>query len=125
MSLQVIGSGFGRTGTHFLKLTLESLEQIVAGRLGDGDHAMVVFREHTDEVRRSIAPERLSVYDVAQGWAPLCAFLKFPLPDIAFPRSHTTEVFQARASTVRAGIFSSGPGCRSMVATSTRARERP
>ena len=69
------------------------VEQTFGGRLGDADHAMAVFRAHTDEVRSVIAPERLLVYDVAEGWEPLCEFLGVAVPDGPFPRMNSAQDF--------------------------------
>jgi hypothetical protein len=47
------------------------------------------FREHNENVKRW-AKERgieLLVYEVKEGWAPLCAFLGMELPGVEFPRS--------------------------------------
>lgn len=74
------------------------VEQTFGGRLDDADHAMAVFRAHVEEVRRTIAPERLLVYDVAEGWAPLCGFLAVAVPDGPFPRINTTEEFRNQRS---------------------------
>ena len=40
-----------------------------------------------------VAPERLLVFDVADGWAPLCGFLGLPVPDEPFPRTNSLEEF--------------------------------
>ena len=72
------------------------VEQTFGGRLDDRDHAMAVFRAHTAEVQRAIAPERLLTYEAAQGWEPLCRFLDVPVPDTPFPRRNTTEEFHKR-----------------------------
>ncbi len=71
-------------------------EQTFGGRMGDAEHAMAVFRAHTDEVRATIAPERLLVYDVAEGWEPLCEFLGVAVPDGPFPRINSSEEFRER-----------------------------
>ena len=44
-----------------------------------------VFGSHNAAVREAIAAERLLVFDVEQGWGPLCEFLGVPVPDMAFP----------------------------------------
>ena len=72
------------------------VEQTFDGRLDDRDHAMTVFRAHTQEVQRAIAPERLLTYEASQGWQPLCRFLGVPVPDTPFPRRNTTEEFKKR-----------------------------
>ena len=69
------------------------LEQTFGGRLGDAEHAIAVYRAHTEEVRGAIAPERLLVFDVAEGWQPLCDFLGVAVPDTPFPRTNSTAEF--------------------------------
>ncbi|MHA1152793.1 MAG: sulfotransferase family protein [Alphaproteobacteria bacterium] len=72
------------------------VQQSFGGRLDDRDHALAVYRAHEEEVRRTIAPERLLAYDVSEGWEPLCAFLEVPVPDVAFPRTNTSEEFRKK-----------------------------
>lgn len=58
----------------------------------DHDTAIAAFRRRTADVVATIPPERLLVYDVAEGWEPLCAFLSVPVPDAPFPnRNHRTD----------------------------------
>jgi hypothetical protein len=54
-----------------------------------------MFEAHNAEVRRLVEPERLLVYRVSEGWAPLCAFLGVPVPGEAFPHVNSAEEFQA------------------------------
>ncbi|GII89217.1 sulfotransferase family protein [Sphaerisporangium siamense] len=51
------------------------------------------FEEHVREVREAIPADRLLVYDVRQGWPPLCAFLGVPVPDEPFPRLNDRQTF--------------------------------
>lgn len=73
------------------------VRQTFDDRLDDAAHAMAVFREHNEAVTREIAADRLLVYDVAEGWAPLCDFLGVPVPDTPMPRTNSTEQFRRRA----------------------------
>ena len=66
------------------------------GRLNDREHALVVYERHVAEVRRTIEPERLLIYDVAQGWEPLCRFLGVAIPPHSFPHANTTDEFRSR-----------------------------
>jgi hypothetical protein len=54
------------------------------------------FHRHNEDVKASVPPDRLLVYEVSQGWGPLCEFLGVPVPDTAFPQVNSTEEFQAR-----------------------------
>lgn len=47
-----------------------------------------------DEVRSTIAPGRLLVWDPAEGWEPLCEFLALPVPDEPLPRTNDTSAFK-------------------------------
>lgn len=62
-------------------------------RLSDRDHAIGVFERHIEEVKSSIPAERLLVFDVREGWAPLCAFLEAGIPEMAFPRTNSSKQF--------------------------------
>jgi hypothetical protein len=64
-------------------------------RFEDKAHAIEVFRRHTQEVRDTIEPERLLVFDVREGWTPLCNFLEVPIPEEPFPRLNDTASTQA------------------------------
>lgn len=78
----------------------EMVEKVVVGtfdgRIRDREHAIAVFNAHNAEVRRTITVERLLVYQVADGWAPLCAFLGVQPPDAPMPKVNTTETFIGR-----------------------------
>jgi hypothetical protein len=58
--------------------------------------AIQVFEAHNEEVRRTVPPERLLVYEAGQGWAPLCAFLGVPEPGIPYPKVNSTADFAMR-----------------------------
>lgn len=70
--------------------------QTFGGRAADKDHAIATYHAREAEVRAAIAPERLLVFDVADGWEPLCAFLDVPVPDAPFPRTNDREAFWAK-----------------------------
>jgi hypothetical protein len=66
------------------------------GRLTDREHCQAVFAEHNRAVREAIAPARLLVFDVKEGWGPLCAFLGVPVPEgEPFPHVNDTAAFNA------------------------------
>jgi hypothetical protein len=68
------------------------------GRFSDRAHCLAVFTSHNQAVRESIAPDRLLVFDVKEGWEPLCAFLGVPVPtDEPFPHVNDTAAFKADA----------------------------
>jgi len=66
------------------------------GRLADREHAIRVFEEHNEEVRRTVPAGRLLEFQVADGWSPLCAFLGRPVPEAQFPRLNDAVAFKQR-----------------------------
>ena len=73
-------------------------QRVFDGRLHDKAHVLDVLRRHEAEVKATIPPARLLVFDAAQGWEPLCAFLGKPVPDEPYPRVNTSEQFIARSA---------------------------
>jgi hypothetical protein len=80
------------------------LEKTFGGRFEDRAFAIGVYERHNEEVQRSIPAHRLLVYEVSAGWEPLCEFLSCPIPPEPFPKTNTTEEFQARAAAQRAAM---------------------
>lgn len=72
-------------------------EGLFDGRVEDKDHVIGVYLAHNRRVREVVPASRLLVFEASQGWAPLCAFLRCPVPDEPYPRVNSTEEFQARA----------------------------
>jgi len=62
----------------------------------DAAHAKSVLESHNRLVAATVPPERLLVYDVAVGWAPLCRFLGVDVPDEPFPCLNRRADFAAR-----------------------------
>ena len=59
-------------------------------------HMIDVYERHNAEVKRTIPPDRLLVFEATQGWEPLCKFLDVKVPSQDYPKMNTTEEFQAR-----------------------------
>ncbi|WP_027661354.1 sulfotransferase family protein [Salinispora fenicalii] len=64
---------------------------LFGGRFTDKEHAINVFRRHNEEVANFVAPDNLLIYDVQQGWEPLCAFLGVTVPAENFPHANDGE----------------------------------
>ena len=53
--------------------------------------AVQFYQEHVAEVKRIVPEDKLLVFEVKQGWQPLCDFLNVPIPENPFPRINDTE----------------------------------
>jgi hypothetical protein len=80
---------------HMAMINAVVVERSFDGSL-DEANALHMFNAHNDEVRRLVPPERLLVYEVGQGWAPLCAFLGLPVPATPFPQVNSVDDFGSR-----------------------------
>ena len=43
------------------------------------------YKERIEEVKRVVPADKLLVFEVADGWEPLCKFLGVDVPDVPFP----------------------------------------
>ena len=98
---------FARDFTAAPANAFESMVMKVVGdmferRMHDRDWVISVFDRHNAEVREVIPADRLLIYEVDQGWAPLCAFLGVPVPPEPMPKVNSTEEFQVRVAAMKA-----------------------
>ena len=77
----------------FPRMVRKVIHPLFDGRMHDKDTLISVFRAHNAQVRQAIAPERLLVYEVAQGWGPLCDFLGVAVPEGAMPKVNSRDEF--------------------------------
>lgn len=59
----------------------------------DRDSLMDAFIAHNEAVKKAIPADQLLIYEVREGWGPLCDFLQVPVPDEPFPRTNSREEF--------------------------------
>jgi hypothetical protein len=52
----------------------------------DPEASAEYFNKWVEEVKATVPQDRLLVFEVKQGWKPLCKFLGLPEPDVSFPR---------------------------------------
>jgi hypothetical protein len=79
-----------------MKTFFGQLNEWYGGDMHDRAFMTDFFRRHTETVVATVPKDRLLVFDVKQGWEPLCAFLGVPVPDTPYPRENSTEQFQSR-----------------------------
>lgn len=60
------------------------------------ERAIEYYHRHNAEVRQTVPPAKLLIYDVKAGWEPLCQFLDVPIPATTFPHTNTRAEFQGK-----------------------------
>jgi hypothetical protein len=73
---------------EFLTLTVY---QDFGDRIDDRKFMVDYFDQRIEAIKASVPAERLLVYQVKEGWAPLCNFLSVPVPDESFPRVNSRD----------------------------------
>lgn len=95
------------------------------GRFADRDYAVIVFEQHIEHVRATCPPERLLVFDVAEGWDPLCRFLDVPVPSHPFPRLNDAKMMRRRIAALWWGTRAAPIAAAAAAAGLLRRRRRP
>jgi hypothetical protein len=64
------------------------------------DHEQLVraYVAHNEAVKAAIPPRQLLVFEVKDGWAPLCDFLGVSVPDEPFPKTNHRAEFWDRVT---------------------------
>jgi hypothetical protein len=71
------------------------LQRTFRGMAADERRAIAALEAHNAAVIATVERERLLIYDVGDGWKPLCAFLGVPIPAAAFPHLNPRAEFSA------------------------------
>jgi len=69
---------------------------LLDGSLIEREGALERFERHNREVLASVPADRLLVYEIDDGWGPLCEFLGVGRPDTQFPHLNDRRAFRAR-----------------------------
>ena len=95
---------FGTFTTRPLQIAEIIWRGTFEGKFEEKHHAIEVFNRHNEEVKGRVPPEQLLVYEVKEGWGPLCEFLGVEEPTNPFPRFH--EVSDTRRLIRAVHVFS-------------------
>ena len=86
------------------------------GRVREREYALRVFHEHNQAVQATIPADRLLVFDVKQGWEPLCQFLGVPVPaGEPFPHLSDTSSVQKEIQAYRGVALRTGAIAASVI----------
>lgn len=86
MSNLISGTRFGDMIEHTTSIHFGSMAP-------DLETLKSAYERHNAEVIEKAPSERLLVYDVKEGWQPLCEFLQVDVPATDFPRVNSSEEF--------------------------------
>ncbi|HEV7330512.1 MAG TPA: sulfotransferase [Flavisolibacter sp.] len=79
------------------------MEDHFQGRFLDKGFAKEVFDRHHEEVKAYVPADKLLVFDVSEGWGPLCEFLDLPEPGEPLPHTNKREDFKEMLAELMSG----------------------
>jgi hypothetical protein len=68
-------------------------QEHVGKNFREKEAAIAFYRRWNEQIKSEIPAEKLLVYEVSQGWQPLCGFLGVEVPAEDFPKANTREEF--------------------------------
>ena len=86
-------------GGSFAKMA-EVARYVHTATLGDNfakqskEHYIYCYNKHTEAIKRIVPKEKLLIFDVREGYAPLCKFLGVPVREGSLPRTNDTAEFR-------------------------------
>ncbi len=81
---------------HFMDIPFQ-------GRFIDKEHAEKVYNNHNEEVKKHVPAKQLLVFEVREGWEPLCTFLNKPIPEQPLPHTNKREDFKVMLGELMSG----------------------
>jgi len=93
----------GTKGSPFHELMQKIVWGTVDNRMQDKDYMVSYFENRNKEIIDSVPADRLLVFEVKQGWGPLCEFLGVPVPDGDFPHINSREETRALIEKLTSG----------------------
>ena len=69
--------------------------QVFDGRPHDRTHAIAAYEANVEAVMATVPADRLLVFNLGDGWGPLCAHLGVPRPDVPYPSRNNADQFRA------------------------------
>mmetsp|Transcript_72620 Transcript_72620/g.121147 ORF Transcript_72620/g.121147 Transcript_72620/m.121147 type:complete len:251 (-) Transcript_72620:189-941(-) len=69
---------------------------IASGAIKEQTTLAEKFNEWNTKVKATVPPDRLLVFEVSDGWEPLCKFLGVPVPEVPYPQVNDTAEMKRR-----------------------------
>lgn len=95
--ISLVGRFLPHVGPFFSVIDKLVWKGVFNRRFLDRAFTIAMFNRRNEEVKRYVPPERLLIFEVKQGWEPLCRFLGVPVPQgVPFPHLNDTAEFRER-----------------------------
>jgi len=97
--------GMGKDN-DYARECIQGVNHGVLGKLNEAlkdgeDKSIEFFKAHIEEVKSLVPNDQLLVFDVREGWEPLCKFLDLPIPSVPFPNINDRKQMQTTITMLR------------------------
>jgi len=82
----------------------ELISRVSYGAKPDAAKARTRFDEHYRHIREIVPKERILEMSFSDSWDSLCQFLEVPVPDVPYPHSNDSYVFNGKHSFYQAAL---------------------
>lgn len=79
--------------SDFLQLAKEVVAERTFAEKFDRESVFELYSAHREHIIDTVPAEQLLLFDVREGWGPLCEFLRCPVPRGDFPRENAADEF--------------------------------
>lgn len=69
------------------------------------ENVIACYKAWVEDVKSNCPPDKLLVFEVSEGWDPLCSFLGKSVPIVPFPNVNDTAAFQSHVNGATIGGY--------------------
>lgn len=77
-----------------------AINGLFQGKMDDKEFMVQFYENYVASVKEFVTDKQLLVFNVREGWEPLCTFLEMEVPDEPFPRANTRGGFKELITTL-------------------------
>jgi Sulfotransferase domain len=85
----------------------------------DRNKAIAQYKQHINDVKAAVPPDKLLIFTVDQGWDPLCKFLGLAAPSTPFPNVNDRAEVKRVIADITKGAYVILGGCAAVLAAIT------
>ncbi len=93
MKKMITSSRFRKIAKSFMLVEKYLWKLHYKGQFKNKELALKIYKEFNEEIKSTIPSDRLLVYNIGDGWEPLCKFLEVDIPDQPFPFKNKRQEF--------------------------------
>ena len=75
------------------------------GTMKNKEAAIAHYNQHIKEVKALVPPDKLLIFNVREGWSPLCNFLGTDIPDTPFPNVNDRKQIKKTIADITKGAY--------------------